>query len=211
MQTCAHTFTFYTYLLLYTYYALYMHDGSHTLYRHNSTWSGHLVGLSLWLQVYQQTLRAAGVPDSVLASHDLYLSNMVGLVRGNLYYNLMNWYRCLSCLPLGDTSKYMETMMGVKQVWDSSDRFLTGRDANSCVCVFVWVWVGVCVLFGRVWIRNWRRSWDGSGTRLPSMDCGPRSRYVCNLQLFVSITLCSEDTCLHCVCTTVKPEILACH
>ena len=67
-------------------------------------------------QVYHQTLKAAGVPDHILAAHERYLTNMVGLVRGNLYYNLMSWYRCLSCLPLGDTSKYMETMMGVKQV-----------------------------------------------------------------------------------------------
>ena len=73
------------------------------------------VSLSV-VQVYTQTLKAAGVPAHVLTAYDPYLSNMVGLVRGNLYYNLMNWYRCLSCLPVGDTSKYMETMMGVKKV-----------------------------------------------------------------------------------------------
>lgn len=70
-------------------------------------------------QVYQQTLLEAGVPLSTVTDYESYLSNMVGLVRGNLYYNLVNWYRCLSCLPLGDTSKYMETMMGVKQVWET--------------------------------------------------------------------------------------------
>ena len=74
------------------------------------------------LQVYSQTMRAAGVPEKVVATQEPYLSNMVGLVRGNLYYNLMSWYRCLSCLPLGDTSKYMETMMGVKQVWNQSNK-----------------------------------------------------------------------------------------
>ena len=51
----------------------------------------------------------------MLAEYKPYLSNMLGLVRGNIYYNLMSWYRCLSCIPVGDTSKYMETMMGVKQ------------------------------------------------------------------------------------------------
>ena len=59
----------------------------------------------------------AGVPPSVVAENKPYLSNMLGLVRGNIYYNLISWYRCLTCLPIGDTSKYMETMMGVKQVW----------------------------------------------------------------------------------------------
>jgi hypothetical protein len=58
----------------------------------------------------------AGVPPGVVAEHKPYLSNMLGLIRGNIYYNLMSWYRCLTCLPVGDTSKYMETMMGVKQV-----------------------------------------------------------------------------------------------
>ena len=61
-------------------------------------------------------MRAAGVPASVIAEHKPYLSNMLGLVRGNIYYNLVNWYRCLATIPVGDTSKYMETMMGVKQV-----------------------------------------------------------------------------------------------
>lgn len=51
----------------------------------------------------------------MIAEYKPYLSNMLGLVRGNIYYNLMSWYRCLSCIPVGDTSKYMETMMGVKQ------------------------------------------------------------------------------------------------
>ena len=58
----------------------------------------------------------AGVPPGVVAEHKPYLSNMLGLIRGNIYYNLVSWYRCLTCLPVGDTSKYMETMMGVKQV-----------------------------------------------------------------------------------------------
>jgi pyruvate,water dikinase len=58
----------------------------------------------------------AGVPPGVVAEHKPYLSNMLGLIRGNIYYNLMSWYRCLMCLPVGDTSKYMETMMGVRQV-----------------------------------------------------------------------------------------------
>ena len=68
------------------------------------------------LQVYTLTLLAAGVPTSVVTGYKLHLQNMLGVVRGNVYYNLMNWYRCLMCIPVGDTSKFMETMMGVKQV-----------------------------------------------------------------------------------------------
>ena len=68
------------------------------------------------LQVYTLTLLAAGVPASVVKGYKLHLQNMLGLVRGNVYYNLMNWYRCHTCIPVGDTSKFMETMLGVKQV-----------------------------------------------------------------------------------------------
>ena len=67
-------------------------------------------------QVYTLTLLSTGVPSSIVAQYKPYLSNMVGLIRGNMYYNLMSWYRCLACLPIGDTSKFMESMMGVKQV-----------------------------------------------------------------------------------------------
>ena len=70
---------------------------------------------STW-QVYTITMTMAGVPPEVVAEHKPYLSNMLGLIRGNIYYNLVSWYRCLACVPVGDTSKYMETMMGVKQV-----------------------------------------------------------------------------------------------
>ena len=97
------------------------------------------------MQVYTQTLRAAGVPESTLATYEPYLGNMVGLVRGNLYYNLINWYRCLSCLPVGDTSKYMETMMGVKQVWKTRFRFSL---VEECIAVFL------CVSAGMVFSRD---------------------------------------------------------
>ncbi|XP_065174718.1 rifampicin phosphotransferase-like [Sycon ciliatum] len=68
-----------------------------------------------YTQVYTQTLTVGGVPAEVIAKFKPYLSNMVGLVRGNVYYNLTNWYRALTCLPIIDTAKFMETMMGVKQ------------------------------------------------------------------------------------------------
>lgn len=68
------------------------------------------------MQVYTLTMLMAGVPPKLVAEQKPYLSNMLGLVRGNIYYNLMNWYRCLSCVPVGDTSKFMDTMLGVKQV-----------------------------------------------------------------------------------------------
>ena len=57
-----------------------------------------------------------GVPDRVVAEEDDTFRNMLGLVRGRLYYNLLNWYRVLALLP-GFTvnRKFMEQMMGVRE------------------------------------------------------------------------------------------------
>lgn len=76
-------------------------------------------------QVYRLTMLASGVPQSVVTDYEPYLTNLLGLVRGNIYYNLTNWYRCITCIPMIDNAKYMETMMGVKQSVDPElDRVL---------------------------------------------------------------------------------------
>jgi pyruvate,water dikinase len=66
-------------------------------------------GLSLPLtfsfvrQGYERTFRAAsrtlGVPDSVLRENHAVHSNLVGLVNGSIYYNLLNWYRLFQFVP----------------------------------------------------------------------------------------------------------------
>ena len=66
--------------------------------------------------VYRQFCRLMGVPDRVVAEEDDTFRNMLGLIRGRLYYNLLNWYRVLALLP-GFTvnRKFMEQMMGVRE------------------------------------------------------------------------------------------------
>ena len=56
------------------------------------------------------------VPEPVIAEHDETFHNMLGLVRGRLYYNLLNWYRMLALLPgFQINRRFMEQMMGVKE------------------------------------------------------------------------------------------------
>ena len=52
----------------------------------------------------------------MVADEDDTFRNMLGLIRGRLYYNLLNWYRVLALLP-GFTvnRKFMEQMMGVRE------------------------------------------------------------------------------------------------
>ncbi|MDH4063327.1 MAG: PEP-utilizing enzyme [Acidobacteriota bacterium] len=67
-------------------------------------------------RVYIQFCEVMGVPRREIAAHDAMYRNMLGLVRGHVYYNLINWYRLIHMLPLAGHSRgFMETMMGVKQ------------------------------------------------------------------------------------------------
>ncbi|KAF9289319.1 hypothetical protein BGZ68_009626 [Mortierella alpina] len=67
--------------------------------------------------VYETMLAFLGTPKNLMQANEDAFVNLLGYIRGNVYYNLMNWYRLLLLAPLGKFSdpKHMETMMGVKQ------------------------------------------------------------------------------------------------
>jgi pyruvate,water dikinase len=67
-------------------------------------------------EVYRQFCRILKVPAARLAASDDIFRHMLGLIRGRVYYNLLNWYRVLALLP-GFTvnRRFMEQMMGVKE------------------------------------------------------------------------------------------------
>jgi len=66
--------------------------------------------------VYRQTLRVIGVPEKIITLFDDQFENMLGYIRGRVYYNLLNWYKVLFLLPGSANNKdFMETMMGVKE------------------------------------------------------------------------------------------------
>ena len=67
-------------------------------------------------EVYIQFCRVMGVPAGVIQDHEPMFRNMLGLIRGRVYYNLINWHRLVFLFPGAASNKgYMETMMGVKQ------------------------------------------------------------------------------------------------
>jgi rifampicin phosphotransferase len=70
----------------------------------------------IYRHVYEQFCRMMGVPPRLITEHDETFRNMLGLVRGRMYYNLLNWYRMLALLPgYGVNARFMEQMMGVKE------------------------------------------------------------------------------------------------
>lgn len=67
-------------------------------------------------EVYRQFCRVLCVPESRIHQHDQTFKHMLGLIRGRVYYNLLNWYRVLAMLPgFKLIRRFMEQMMGVKE------------------------------------------------------------------------------------------------
>jgi pyruvate,water dikinase len=66
--------------------------------------------------VYREFCHLLAVSPAKIAAHQATFREMLGLIQGRIYYNLLNWYRVLSLLP-GFTfnRKFMEQMMGVKE------------------------------------------------------------------------------------------------
>ena len=66
--------------------------------------------------VYREFCGLMRVPKKRVAASDQVFANMLGLVRGRVYYNLINWYRVLAMLPGFKFNRgFMEQMMGVKE------------------------------------------------------------------------------------------------
>lgn len=66
--------------------------------------------------VYRRFCRLLLVPEAKLAANDDVFRNMLGLIRGRVYYNLTNWYRALALLPgFRFNRRFMEQMMGVRE------------------------------------------------------------------------------------------------
>ncbi len=71
---------------------------------------------SVYEDVYRQFCRVVGVEDALVERNRHAFANMLGLVRGRVYYNLLNWYRTLALLPGFSLNRaFMERMMGVRE------------------------------------------------------------------------------------------------
>jgi phosphohistidine swiveling domain-containing protein len=72
--------------------------------------------LAAYEAVYRELAHILKVPERTIAAHDQTFQHMLGLMRGRVYYNLLNWYRILALLPgFKINRQFMEQMMGVKE------------------------------------------------------------------------------------------------
>lgn len=65
--------------------------------------------------VYWQFWETLGVSRNTIMANRHILENMLGLIQGRVYYNLLNWYRLISMMPgFSYNKKFMEQMMGLQ-------------------------------------------------------------------------------------------------
>jgi hypothetical protein len=88
--------------------------------------------------VYREFCRVMGVPKSIIAANDVMFDHMLGLLRGRVYYNLLNWYRLIAMLPGFSVNRaFMEQMMGTRHalpedlVQKIADEFRVGKLRDS--------------------------------------------------------------------------------
>ncbi|WP_243689552.1 hypothetical protein, partial [Geotalea toluenoxydans] len=91
--------------------------------------------------VYRQFCRIMAVPADAIAANERIFPRMLGLVRGRVYYNLLNWYRLLAMLP-GFTSnrRFMEQMMGLRRAFPSISWPKRWRSTGSAPGATVSIW-----------------------------------------------------------------------
>lgn len=72
-----------------------------------------------YFAVYWQFCETIGVSRTTIIKNKTVLENMLGLIQGRVYYNLLNWYRIVSLMPGFRYNKhFMEQMMGLQVVGD---------------------------------------------------------------------------------------------
>lgn len=75
--------------------------------------------IKMYEAVYRQLSAVLGISSKKINAHAHIYANMLGLLRGRVYYNLNSWYTSLSLLPgYAVNAEFMERMMGVKEKFD---------------------------------------------------------------------------------------------
>ncbi|MDY7093584.1 MAG: PEP/pyruvate-binding domain-containing protein [Acidobacteriota bacterium] len=66
--------------------------------------------------VYHCFAEVMGIASEAVRANRPVFENMLGLFRGQVYYNLLNWYRVVRLFPgYGLNKRFMESMMGVRE------------------------------------------------------------------------------------------------
>ncbi|RYD44339.1 MAG: phosphoenolpyruvate synthase, partial [Verrucomicrobiaceae bacterium] len=70
----------------------------------------------IYESAYREFCKLMSVPHDRIEHSDDVFPQMLGLIRGRVYYNLVSWYRVLALLPGFQLNRgFMEQMMGVRE------------------------------------------------------------------------------------------------
>ena len=84
--------------------------------------------------VYREMCRMLGVSEKKIAENDYIFTHMLGLCDGQVYYNLLSWYKLVAILPGYKTNaKFMEQMMGVKEELPPEVRNLLPQPSDASI------------------------------------------------------------------------------
>jgi len=84
--------------------------------------------------VYREMCRLLGVSEAKITENDYIFTHMLGLHDGQVYYNLLSWYKLVAILPGYKTNaKFMEQMMGVKEELPPEVRQLLPQPSDSSI------------------------------------------------------------------------------
>jgi len=76
-----------------------------------------------YFAVYCQFCETIGISQKVIFKNRHILENMLGLIQGRVYYNLLNWYELVSLMPGFEYNKgFMEQMMGLQVIGESKPK-----------------------------------------------------------------------------------------
>lgn len=80
--------------------------------------------IKMYEAVYRQFVGLLGLKEEEIEKHKEVFANTLGLVRGRVYYNLLNWYKMLAMIPgYSLNAEFMENMMGVKERFELKEDF----------------------------------------------------------------------------------------
>ncbi len=107
-------------------------------------------------QVYIQFCEIMGVPDNIIKDFSAMFRNMLIIMRGRIYYNLINWYKLVLLLPGSSENKsFMNTMMGVRDgTNDSVQKLFDELDRMPKYSFFKKLKVNLMTLFRYLNIDN---------------------------------------------------------
>ena len=93
------------------------------------------VARSAYQEAYRHFGRVLGVSEREIARNDRAYEQMIGLIQGRVYYNILNWYRLLMLTPgFRFNKKFMEQMMGVTEGLPQEALPVTEDDSSFAAC-----------------------------------------------------------------------------